>query len=83
MRTIAIVNQKGGSCKTTTAVNLAATLAEQGRSVLLLNLDPQYSATTWYAVPQPGRGIFDLFANPQEVQLAGTWFERPPWTMSV
>ena len=70
MRTIAIVNQKGGSCKTTTAVNLAATLAEQGRSVLLLNLDPQYSATTWYAVPQPGRGIFDLFANPQEVQLA-------------
>jgi len=70
MRTMAIVNQKGGSCKTTTAVNLAATLAEQDRSVLLLDLDPQYSATTWYAVPQPGRGIFDLFANPQQVQLA-------------
>src|SRR5262249_12555804 len=69
MRTIAIVNQKGGSCKTTTAVNLAATLAEQGRKVLLLDLEPQYSATTWYAVPSPGRGIFDLFARPQMNRL--------------
>jgi chromosome partitioning protein len=69
MRTIAIVNQKGGSCKTTTAVNLAATLAERGRRVALLDLDPQYSATTWYAVPNPGKGVLDLFAHPDEVRL--------------
>ena len=69
MRTIAIVNQKGGSGKTTTAVNLAATLGEHDRKVLLLDLDPQYSATTWFALSHPGRGIFKLFANPQEVRL--------------
>lgn len=46
MRTIAIVNQKGGSGKTTTAVNLAATLGERGRRVLVADLDPQASATS-------------------------------------
>ena len=37
--------------------------------MLLLDLDPQYSATTWYAVPNPGRGIFDLFSDPAHVHL--------------
>jgi len=69
MRAIAIVNQKGGTGKTTTAVNLAAALAEKGRNVLLIDLDPQYSTTTWYAVTNPGRGVFDLFAEQESTQL--------------
>ncbi len=55
MRTIAIVNEKGGTGKTTTAVNLAAALGEAGKEVLLVDLDGQAASSRWLGVRDNSR----------------------------
>lgn len=50
MNTIAISNHKGGVGKTTTAVNLATLFAKNGKRVLLIDLDPQASATDYFGL---------------------------------
>jgi len=47
---LSVLNNKGGTGKTTTSVNVAAALAMRGMKVLLVDLDPQGSATTSFGV---------------------------------
>ena len=67
MRTIVITNQKGGCGKTTTAVNLAAALAEQNQRVLIVDLDPQAHATLGlgYEPDKLDRTIYHSLAGKQ------------------
>jgi len=69
-RVYAFANQKGGVGKTTTAVNLAACLAEAGERSLVVDLDPQANATSGLGMRANGTSSYDLLDGVPVVELA-------------
>ena len=69
MRTVAVVNQKGGSAKTTTSVNVAAGLRNKGLRVLLIDMDPQAHATLHLGIsPDNSKGnMHDVLSKGSEL----------------
>ncbi|MEM7293402.1 MAG: ParA family protein [Pseudomonadota bacterium] len=83
MRVWSVCNQKGGVGKTTTAVSLAGLLAERGQEVLLVDLDPHGSMSSYfginpdetedtvYSLFEPGANTLSVMANTQSTKFAG------------
>lgn len=67
VKVISILNEKGGTGKTTLSINLAAGFAEAGHKVALVDSDPQGSAFSWYSVAVNPK--FDLFHAPDKKAL--------------
>lgn len=78
---IAVVNQKGGVGKTTTAVNLAACLAASERPTLLIDVDPQANASSAYGISRPERQIYDALID--EMPLTKCAFETELETLHI
>ena len=85
MRTIAVMNQKGGVGKTTTTVNLGATLAELGKRVCLVDLDPQAHLTIGFGIePVQGNGGGDgADGGEDRVSLYNVLVEERPFLEAI
>jgi chromosome partitioning protein len=78
---MAVVNQKGGVGKTTSAVNLAACLAASERPTLLIDMDPQANASSAYGIVKAERQIYDALID--EVPLTHCAYETELETLHV
>lgn len=78
-KVLAITNQKGGVGKTTTAVNLSASLAEAGKRTLLIDIDPQGNATSGLGINKKElqQSIYDALLNHQPLSLLRVETEIP------
>ncbi|MBI3409126.1 MAG: ParA family protein [Planctomycetes bacterium] len=81
MRRIAIINQKGGVGKTTTAVNLAAALSRAGQRVCVLDLDPQAHATTHLGIEPDGKApsMYDVLIDSKPLSEVRRQVEDHLW----
>jgi chromosome partitioning protein len=67
MKTVVILSQKGGSGKTTLTVHLAVCATEQGYKTVILDIDPQGSATRWNEIREEGRKLDTMATQAQEI----------------
>ncbi|MBQ7371765.1 MAG: ParA family protein [Lachnospiraceae bacterium] len=69
-RIIAVANQKGGVGKSTTAINLTACLAEKGKKVLIIDIDPQGNTTSGFGVDKNDveNTLYELLLNEAEIE---------------
>jgi len=83
MKVIAVANQKGGVGKTTTSVNLAASLAQIGKRVLLVDMDPQGNATMSSGIEKNALELSVLDLLLADTTLSGCLVESPSGKFSV